>query len=132
MAEERKAREEKATEEKVKAEKKAAEEKATEEKAEEERAREEEKANKERAGEEKATEEKAEEERAGEESAAPFRFFSPTSFWNEDLPADAPLDPTSVAVVDTFDEEIEREEAVKKGPAHQHDHVVGAGLHGAG
>jgi hypothetical protein len=50
------------------------------------------------------------------EPAAPFRFFSPTSFWNEALPADAPLDPSSVAVVGAFDEEIAKEEEVKKGP----------------
>jgi hypothetical protein len=42
-------------------------------------------------------------------SAGPFRFFSPTSFWNESLPADAPLDPSSAAVVGTFDEAIAKE-----------------------
>ena len=30
---------------------------------------------------------------------APFRFFSPSSFWNKALPADAPLDPRSSAIV---------------------------------
>ncbi len=50
------------------------------------------------------------------ESAAPFRFFSPTSFWNEELPADAPLDPSSAAVVGAFDEEIAAEENIKSGP----------------
>jgi len=47
----------------------------------------------------------------------PFRFFSPTSFWNEALPADAPLDPSSAAVVGVFDEEVAVAEEAKKGPA---------------
>jgi hypothetical protein len=47
---------------------------------------------------------------------APFRFFSPTSFWNESLPADAPVDPTSAAVMGAFDEEIAAEERVGDGP----------------
>jgi hypothetical protein len=51
------------------------------------------------------------------ESAAPFRFFSPTSFWNEVLPVDAPLDPSSAAVVGAFDEVIAAEEGqAKAGP----------------
>jgi hypothetical protein len=45
------------------------------------------------------------------ESPAPFRFFSPTSFWNEALPSDAPLDPSSTAVVQAFDEEVAAEES---------------------
>jgi hypothetical protein len=49
--------------------------------------------------------------------AGPFRFFSPTSFWNEALPANAPLDPSSAGVVGAFDTEIANEEAAKKGPA---------------
>ncbi len=49
-------------------------------------------------------------------SAAPFRFFSPTSFWNEEVPVNAPLDPSSTAVVGAFDTEIAQEVAVEKRP----------------
>ncbi len=49
------------------------------------------------------------------ESAAPFRFFSPTSFWNEEVPASAPLDPSSAGVVTAFDQEIAAAEAAKTG-----------------
>jgi hypothetical protein len=48
---------------------------------------------------------------------APFRFFSPTSFWNAALPAGAPLDPSSAAVVGALDQEVTAEEDAKKGPA---------------
>jgi hypothetical protein len=109
-AEEELAREEKAREIKVQ------EEKAEAEKAKEEKAREE-KAKEVKAQEEKAREEKvAKEEKAKEESAAPFRFFSPTSFWNEELSAEAPLDPSSAAVVGAFDEEVAKEEASTQQP----------------
>jgi hypothetical protein len=47
---------------------------------------------------------------------APFRFFAPTSFWNEPVPADAPLDPSSASVVGAFDEEVAAEEASTGGP----------------
>jgi hypothetical protein len=40
------------------------------------------------------------------EPSAPFRLFSPTGPWNEPVPADAALDPSSVAVVGVFNEEI--------------------------
>ena len=50
------------------------------------------------------------------ESTGPFRFFSPSSFWNEQLSADAPLDPTSGAVVGAFDEVMAKEEEAGKGP----------------
>jgi len=122
-AEEAKAQEEKAEEvkaEEVEAEEeKALEERAEEIKTEEEKAGEEkaraEKATEEKAKEVKAEEEKAKEVKAKEESAAPFRFFSPTSFWNEELSANAPLDPSSAAVVTAFDQEIAAAEAAKKG-----------------
>jgi hypothetical protein len=39
-------------------------------------------------------------------TTVPFRFFSPSSFWNQRLPADAPLDPRSAAIVAAFDKEI--------------------------
>jgi hypothetical protein len=48
--------------------------------------------------------------------SVPFRFFSPSSFWNEAVPADAPLDPSSAAVVSAFDEEVAAEEQAKDGP----------------
>jgi hypothetical protein len=47
----------------------------------------------------------------------PFRFFSPTSFWNEPLSGDAPLDPSSALVVGAFDEEITADEKVGNGPS---------------
>lgn len=50
------------------------------------------------------------------EPAAPFRFFAPTSFWNEPLAANAPLDPTSAEVVGAFDALIAAEEQAKNGP----------------
>ena len=49
--------------------------------------------------------------------AAPFRFFAPTSFWNERLSADAPVDPHSVAIVSALSELASTEQAEKKGPA---------------
>jgi hypothetical protein len=39
-------------------------------------------------------------------TTVPFRFFSPSSFWNQPLSADAPLDPRSAAIVSAFDQEI--------------------------
>jgi hypothetical protein len=50
------------------------------------------------------------------EPAAPFRFFAQTSFWNEPVPADAPLEPGSTSIVDAFDEEIAKEEKTKSLP----------------
>jgi hypothetical protein len=49
-------------------------------------------------------------------SGAPFRFFSPTSFWNEDLRADEPLDPTSAAVMRAFNQQLDQEDIAKGGP----------------
>jgi hypothetical protein len=46
----------------------------------------------------------------------PFRFFSPASFWNAPLSADAPLDPNSAAIVNAFDEEVTSEQQRKRGP----------------
>jgi hypothetical protein len=46
----------------------------------------------------------------------PFRFFSPSSFWNEELAADAPMDPTSAGVVGAFNEEMAAAAEAKKGP----------------
>jgi hypothetical protein len=49
-------------------------------------------------------------------SSSPSRFFSPSSFWNEPLAANAPLDPTSAEVVGAFDAEIATEEQAGDGP----------------
>jgi hypothetical protein len=46
---------------------------------------------------------------------APFRFFAPTSFWNEPVPADAPVDPNSAAIVNAFDGEVAAAEEAKEG-----------------
>jgi hypothetical protein len=48
--------------------------------------------------------------------SAPFRFFSPVSFWNVRLAANAPLDPTSAAVVAALNKTIAAEEQAKTGP----------------
>jgi hypothetical protein len=50
------------------------------------------------------------------EPAAHFRFFSPTSFWNEPLAAGAALDPSSAGYVGVFDAQITAEEQTKHGP----------------
>jgi outer membrane biosynthesis protein TonB len=47
---------------------------------------------------------------------APFRFFSPTSFWNSELPAIAPLDPESGVIAKAFVDEIKAELAAHEGP----------------
>jgi hypothetical protein len=49
-------------------------------------------------------------------SPTPFRFFSPTSLWNEEVPADAPLDPSSSAVISTFAARVAAEEQADQGP----------------
>ena len=46
----------------------------------------------------------------------PFRFFSATSFWNGTLPAAAPLDPNSAAIVGAFDAEIAKNKEANKAP----------------
>jgi hypothetical protein len=46
----------------------------------------------------------------------PFRFFSPTSFWNEPLAADAPLDPSSSELIAAFDGVVAGEQQLKGGP----------------
>jgi hypothetical protein len=53
---------------------------------------------------------------AATQPAAPFRFFSPTSFWNEVVPTAAALDPSSASVVAALDREIVKEQEAKKGP----------------
>jgi hypothetical protein len=49
------------------------------------------------------------------ETRPPFRFFSSTSFWNEPVPANAPVDPNSAAIVKEFDAEIAAAGVAKKG-----------------
>ena len=60
-----------------------------------------------------------------------FRFFSSTSIWDAAVPASAPLDPTSEAVVSALGRQIVKEGELERGPRHQHELVVGPGLHGA-
>jgi hypothetical protein len=50
------------------------------------------------------------------ESGTPFRFFAPSSFWNEPLATDAPLDPSSSAMMSAFAKEVALEEQAKNGP----------------
>jgi hypothetical protein len=49
--------------------------------------------------------------------AAPFRFFSPTSFWNKPVPADTPLDPSSAASIRLLAEEARSEAPHERGPS---------------
>ena len=49
-------------------------------------------------------------------SSFPSRFFSPSSFWNEPLSANAPLDPTSAGVMGPFDALIATEQQATNGP----------------
>jgi hypothetical protein len=49
-------------------------------------------------------------------TSEPFRFFSPSSFWNEPLPATAPLDPHSTELVEAFDALVASEEQGRGGP----------------
>ena len=48
--------------------------------------------------------------------ATPFRFFSPSSFWNEPQSANGPLDPSSTALVGEFDSLINSEQQASTGP----------------
>ena len=50
------------------------------------------------------------------EPSAPFRFFAVSSFWNVPVPADAPLDPSSAAVVGALAELVAEEEQSRGGP----------------
>jgi hypothetical protein len=45
-----------------------------------------------------------------------FRFFAPTSVWNQTLTASAPLDPASAAIVGKLAEEVTQEQGEGKGP----------------
>ncbi len=48
--------------------------------------------------------------------ASPFRFFSASSFWNEPLAADAPIDPSSAQLVSALDGEVAALEQAGRGP----------------
>ena len=48
--------------------------------------------------------------------AQPFRFFSPKSFWNTPVAANATLDPQSGPIVQSFDDEIATDLASHEGP----------------
>jgi hypothetical protein len=50
-------------------------------------------------------------------SATPFRFFSPTSFWNTRLAPSAKLDPRSAKLVGAFEKEVEAELSAGRGPS---------------
>jgi hypothetical protein len=50
-------------------------------------------------------------------SGPPFRFFSPTSFWNTTPAAEAPLDPQSGPIVSAFQAEIGKELSMHHGPS---------------
>jgi hypothetical protein len=46
----------------------------------------------------------------------PFRFFSPQSFWNQPIPASAPIDPGSTRMVSSLNADVQREVQAKNGP----------------
>lgn len=50
------------------------------------------------------------------EPSAPFHFFAATSFWNEPLPANAPLDSESTALIGKFDADVAAEQTAADGP----------------
>jgi len=52
----------------------------------------------------------------GSPSETPFRFFSPSSFWNAPLPAEAAIDPQSAAITGAFETTIELELQAGSGP----------------
>jgi hypothetical protein len=47
---------------------------------------------------------------------SPFRFFSPTDFWNRPVPKDASMDPSSAPIVRSFDGEIAATTQAQRGP----------------
>jgi hypothetical protein len=54
---------------------------------------------------------------APEAAATPFRFFSPSSFWNARLAPKAELDPRSPGLVGAFEKEVEAELGAGRGPS---------------
>ena len=59
----------------------------------------------------------AEPEEEGGEEATYFRFFSPSSIWNTQVPTAAPLDPDSTAIVGAFNSLVASELGAKTGPS---------------
>lgn len=53
----------------------------------------------------------------GGETGAPFRFFAPSSIWNESPPATAPLDPNSGDMVAALDAMVASEQQAEVGPS---------------
>lgn len=53
---------------------------------------------------------------ASTQTQLPFRFFSPRSFWNQAVPADAPIDPDSARMVDALTAEVRAEVQARNGP----------------
>ncbi|MGH2852770.1 MAG: hypothetical protein ACRDLF_01065 [Solirubrobacteraceae bacterium] len=49
-------------------------------------------------------------------SSPPFRFFSPSSFWNKPLAANAPLNPDSAQLVSALNSQVAAEEQAESGP----------------
>lgn len=49
-------------------------------------------------------------------STGGFRFFSPSSFWNEPLATNAPLDPNSGQLVNALEQEVNAEQEIRSGP----------------
>ncbi len=47
----------------------------------------------------------------------PFRFFSTSSFWNEEVPANSELDPNSSSIVKAFNEQVSSEQETEGGPS---------------
>jgi hypothetical protein len=54
--------------------------------------------------------------KSGSSLTTPFRFFSPTSFWNTPVSTGAPLDSSSASVIGNFDRVIAAEETAGSGP----------------
>jgi hypothetical protein len=53
---------------------------------------------------------------ARKSSGVPFRFFSPSSIWNKQLPVNASLDPSSRAIVGLFAEQVAKETTAGRAP----------------
>ena len=74
----------------------------------------------------------AEPEEEGGEEATYFRFFSPSSIWNTQVPTAAPLDPDSTAIVGAFNSLVASELGAKTGPSISTSSNQRADLHRAG
>jgi hypothetical protein len=54
--------------------------------------------------------------RSSRSAPAPFRFFSPQSFWNQPVSSSAPVDPASAAMVAGLSREVQQEQRTRTGP----------------